>query len=316
MKNLLQGQQMNSEIPESAPLCAAPNPHTLPPRHATPASACDCHAHILGPISKFPYDPIRVYTPPDALLADYRAMLNTLGIQRAVLVQPSVYGMDNRVMLQALRTGGSSFRGVAVVSGEISDKELRTLHQAGVRGVRVNCVDRRERRNIVPIPYVTKLADKIKSLGWHIEFLLQVDAAADLGICHDLDVDVVFGHCGYVHADRGGEWSPGFKALLKLLDGGRCWVKLTGPYRISLDDLPYKDVSPMARALVAVAPDRLLWGSDWPHVMLSKTMPQDGALLDLLADWVPDTTKRNGILADNPAKLYDFVSTQELRHAL
>ena len=299
---------MTREIPDWAPLCAAPDAHPRSPRLPTPAHACDCHAHICGPLGGLPYDAGRIYTPPDALLPNYRAMLATLGIQRAVLVQPSVYGTDNRVLLQALREGGPSLRGVAVVSPNISDAELQTLHQAGVRGLRFNCVDRREGRNTVPVAEIAALSERIKPLGWHVEFLLQVDAAPDLQVCNDLPVDVVFGHLGYVHAERGGKEDAGFKALLKLMERGRCWVKLTGPYRISGGDLPYADVAPMARALAAAAPDRLLWGSDWPHVLVRKAMPNDGALLDLLADWVPDDSLRQRILVDNPAQLYGFAN--------
>jgi predicted TIM-barrel fold metal-dependent hydrolase len=297
---------MSKDIPDWAPLCAAPDPHPRAPRRPTPPNAADCHAHICGPLGGMPYDSERIYTPPDALLPDYRAMLDTLGIRRAVLVQPSVYGTDNRVMLQALHDGGPLLRGVAVVSPDISDVELQMMHVAGVRGVRFNCVDRREGRNTVPVAEIAALAERIKPLGWHVEFLLQVDAAPDLEVCNSLPVDIVFGHLGYVHADRGGADDTGFRALLKLMERGRCWVKLTGPYRISAGDLPYADVAPMARALAAAAPERLVWGSDWPHVMVRKPMPNDGALLDLLADWVPDDAVRRRILVDNPVQLYGF----------
>jgi predicted TIM-barrel fold metal-dependent hydrolase len=297
---------MTMEIPDWAPLCAAPDPSPRPPRLATPEDACDCHAHICGPLGVMPYDDARIYTPPDALLPTYRAMLDTLGIRRAVLVQPSVYGTDNRVMMQALRDGGPTLRGVAVVAPDITDTELRDLHEGGVRGVRFNCVDRREGRNTVPVEEITALAMRIRPMGWHVEFLLQVDAVPDLEACASLPVDIVFGHLGYAHATPDGGLPAGFTALLRLMERGRCWVKLTGPYRISGGDLPYADIAPMARALAEAAPDRLVWGSDWPHVMVRKPMPNDGALLDLLADWVPDAATRQRILVDNPARLYGF----------
>jgi 2-pyrone-4,6-dicarboxylate lactonase len=234
-------------------------------------------------------------------------MLDMLGVERAVLTQPSVYGTDNSAMVDALRLGGSTLRGVAVVEPSIGDAELRSLHDAGVRGARINIVDRHENRNVMVLDEIMPLAERIAPLGWHIEFLLQADAVPDLAAaCGKLPVPIVLGHLGYVHADKGGASDPGFQALLRLLDSGRCWVKLTGPYRISAEELPYADVAPMAHALVAAAPERLLWGTDWPHVMMKKRMPNDADIADLLLDWVPDAAHRQTILVENPRQLYGF----------
>jgi predicted TIM-barrel fold metal-dependent hydrolase len=272
-----------------------------------PPLACDAHAHICGPFARYAYAEERIYTPPDALLPDYRRMLGTLGIERAVLVQPSVYGTDNTVMLEALAEAGPSMRGVAVVEPGISDAALRELDRAGVRGVRFNAVDRRDARNVVPMEQIVPLARRIEALGWHIELLLQVDAVPDLGgMLAAIPVPVVLGHLGYVHVNKGGAAAPGFQALLRAMDGGRCWVKLTGPYRISAQAVPYDDLLPMASALVAAAPERLVWGTDWPHVKVDVGMPNDGDMADLLLRWAPDEAVRRRILVDNPAALYGF----------
>jgi 2-pyrone-4,6-dicarboxylate lactonase len=298
-----------------APLCAAPDAQPHAPGAVLPRGACDCHAHICGPAAIYPYDGQRIYTPPDATLESYQHLLAALGVERAVLVQPSVYGTDNRAMLAALRAAGPGFRAVAVVEPTIAEREVEALHRAGVRGVRLNLVDRREGRNIVPVAMVRALADRIAPFGWHIEFLVNLDEAAGFaGAVADLPVPIVLGHLGYPRAGAR-DWikAPGFADLLTMLKGGRCWVKLTGPYRISgAADLPYEDVDAAAAQLAQAAPRRLVWGSDWPHVMMKKPMPNDGALCDLLARWIPDAAARNRILVENPMELYGFGADERI----
>jgi 2-pyrone-4,6-dicarboxylate lactonase len=285
------------------------------PGTALPPGACDCHAHICGPASVYPYDAQRIYTPPDATIESYRHLLAVLGVERAVLIQPSVYGTDNRAMLAALRAGGAGFRGVAVVEPSITAREVEALHQAGIRGVRLNLVDRREGRNAVPLEQVRALAERIAPFRWHIEFLVNLDEAPGFaGAVAGLGVPIVLGHLGYPRAGAR-DWtrSPAFAGLLALLSGGRCWVKLTGPYRISgAPDLPYADVDAAAAALARAAPGRLIWGSDWPHVMMKKPMPNDGALCDLLARWIPDAKTRSRILVENPVELYGFGADERI----
>ncbi|MCM2329435.1 MAG: amidohydrolase family protein [Lysobacter sp.] len=291
-----------------APPCAPPDFAPRPPRFAFPPLACDCHAHILGPASRFPWSPDRVYTPPDCLLPDYRAILATLGVARAVLVQPSVYGTDNAVLLGALREAGPSMRGVAVVDWSVDEATLESLHAAGVRGARVNVVDVREGqgRGVLPVERLRALAGRIAARGWHLELLLHVDEFAGLERdLADFPVEVVFGHLGYMRTDRGLA-APGFRALLRLLRAGRAWAKFTGPYRISTGALPHADVVPFAHALIEAAPGQVVWGSDWPHVMVKGAMPNDGDLADLLPAWVPDEGARRAVLVDNPARLYGF----------
>jgi predicted TIM-barrel fold metal-dependent hydrolase len=288
------------------PLCAGPDPVPRRPKIKLPPLSCDCHAHICGPKSKFPYSPKRIYTPPDTLLPAYLEMLGILGVKRAVLIQPSVYGTDNRAMLEAMAEAGDRFRGVAVVDETVTDAELEKMHAAGVRGVRVNVVDVAEDRGVIPMAPLRRLAERIKPLGWHVEFLMHADEFPDLDAQFaDFPVNIVLGHLGYMRTDKG-PGTPGFQAMLRLMRAGRCWVKLTGPYRISPDEMPYPDVTPYAHALIDAAPDRVIWGTDWPHVIVKSAMPNDGALCDLLPDWVPDEEIRRKVLVDNPAKLYDF----------
>ncbi len=271
-----------------------------------PGLACDTHAHVCGPEARYPYSPARIYTPPDALPAQYRHLLNTLGVQRAVLVQPSVYGSDNRALLDALASDPVNQRAVAVVEPDIRNAELERLHSLGVRGIRCNIVDVKEGKGRLPMEMLTALAKKVRPFGWHLEFLMHVDEFPDLDRLLDgFPVDVVFGHLGYMKAALGLE-APGFKALLRLVKSGRAWVKLTGPYRISPGPLPYPDIAAFAHALVDAAPERIVWGTDWPHVMLKGAMPNDGDLCDILLEWVPNEAARTKVLVENPARLYGF----------
>ena len=290
-----------------APLCAAFDAATRAPAVKLPPGATDCHAHICGPASRYAYYAARIYTPADALLPDYRHMLAQLGVERAVLVQPSVYGTDNSAMLDAMGAAGTRFRGVAVVDDGIAASELQRMHDAGVRGVRVNIVDVKDRKpGTLPLAELTRLATKVKSLGWHMEFLLHVDEFPNLDrLLADFPVDTVYGHLGYMKTDRG-TGDAGFQALLRMMKAGRAWVKLTGPYRISAEPLPHADTNEYAHALLAAAPSQVVWGSDWPHVMVKTPMPNDGDLCDLLTAWVPDETLRGRVLVDNPARLYGF----------
>ena len=298
---------MNPHAPSAdAPLCAAPDANPRTPRFTMPPGACDAHAHICGPIEKYAYSERRVYTPPDALLPSYRRMLGTLGVQRMVLVQPSVYGTDNTVMLEAMREIGATARGVAVVDNDVSDTEIERLNAAGVRGVRVNLVDVPDGKGVFDFAPLVGLAQRIKRYGWHVEFLMHADEFPELDRTFaDFPVDVVLGHLGYMKTSKGID-DPGFQALLRHMKAGKAWVKLTGPYRISTGALPHADTNAFAHALLEAAPDRVVWGSDWPHVMVKGAMPNDGDLADLLLEWVPDEALRRRVLVDNPAKLYGF----------
>ncbi|MGA0023598.1 MAG: amidohydrolase family protein [Burkholderiales bacterium] len=290
-----------------APLCAGPDFKPRKPRLTMPSFACDTHAHVLGPAARYDYSPARVYTPPDCLMSDYRHMLDTMGVSRAVLVQPSVYGTDNSAMLDAMKTDPQRLRGVAVVDPAIGDAEIKNLHAAGVRGVRVNIVDVKDRKpGTLPMDMLRTLAARVAPLGWHMEFLMHADEFPDMDkTFSDFPVPIVLGHLGYMKTALGLE-APGFQALLRLMKAGKAWVKLTGPYRISGAPLPHADTVPYAHALLKANADQVIWGSDWPHVMHKGATPNDGDLTDLLLDWVPDEAQRERVLVTNPARLYGF----------
>lgn len=303
----------NMQVPDHAPLCAPPDRNPRPPRTAFPPFACDTHAHIFD--ARFPYAKERIYTPPDSTLDDFRKLMKTLGCERAVLVQPSVYGEDNAAMLDALERAGPGLRAVAVTPADVSAGEIERLHRAGVRGLRFNVVDRRENKNQVPAGMLREVAKRIAPQGWHIEMLVNLDEAGDFApLLGSLGVPVVLGHLGYPKAGAA-TWAGtrAFADLLRLLEGGRTWIKLTGPYRITTaPDLPYADVDAPARALVAEAPHRMIWGTDWPHVIKKKPMANDGDMADLLERWVPDAGLRKRILVDNPEALYGFAPGERL----
>jgi 2-pyrone-4,6-dicarboxylate lactonase len=244
----------------------------------------------------------RSYTPPPASLQAYRTMLHTLGIERAVIVQPSFYGVDNRCTREAVRAAQGAFRGVAVVPPDVSVSELAEMDSEGFKGARFNLLF----RGGVSLDGLESLAPRLADLGWHLQFL--IDIATLPALEHRiaaLPCDVVFDHLGHFQLSDEAH-ATGFAAMERLLDTGRTWVKLSGGYRLSSQSAPYPELRTFAQRLVQRRPDRLVWGSDWPHTAFDGEMPNDGALLDTLADWVPDEVIRNRILVDNPTRLYGF----------
>lgn len=293
---------MSSEIP----FCEAGRTVVRRPEVAVPAKSCDTHAHVFGRHEDYPFTSNRTYTPPEASLEQYLELHQMLGIERGVLVQPSVYGMDNSLHLQALRQlreWGYDYRGVCVVAPDVIEAELQELHEAGFRGVRMNLLF----RGGLQWDDVLGLADRIAALGWHLQFLINVSDCDDImDRVSELPVPVVFDHMGHMPAALGAE-EPGFRKLLQLLAEDRAWVKLSGSYRVTLQgEYPYPDVAEIARALVAANANRCVWGSDWPHPHFPGLMPDDTDLLDDLALWVPDREIRERILVANPARLYGF----------
>ncbi len=289
-----------------APPCAAPDFSPRQPSLRLSEGVCDCHAHVIGPLERYPLSAGRVYTPVDCVAKDYQHMLSRAGVQRAVLVQPSIYGSDNRLLLDTLALDPNRLRGVAVARDDVSPEELARWHAAGVRGLRINLVDRHDAGGALPVAMLQALAQRIAPLGWHLELLAHVDAYPhELLVLQDLAVPVVFGHLGYLTIGRSVD-DAGFQALLQLLTTGNAWVKLTGPYRLTREPLPYAPCDDLVQALIATAPERLVWGSDWPHVMLRGAMPNDADLVDLIGGWLPEPTQRQQVLVDNPAVLYDF----------
>jgi 2-pyrone-4,6-dicarboxylate lactonase len=294
---------MNDIVAEPPP-CAGPDPNAGSPSYTLPPNACDCHSHIFGPLRYFPYATTRSYTPPEASLAAYFRMLDTVGLARAVLVQPSVYGDDNRCMLAGLAESPQRLRGVVVIDPrQLGDRMVVDWTAKGVRGVRMNTWT----PGGLPLDELEGIAARLAEIGWHLD--LVTDTAERLvqieRRLRALPCEVVIEQMGRVRGDQP-VTAPGFQALLRLLRECRCWVKLSHAYHISVAGPPYQDTIALARTLIAVAPDRLLWGSDWPHPMLHGPMPKDGSLIDLLAAWVPDEEQRHAVLVDNPARLYGF----------
>lgn len=272
------------------------------PRRRPPPGACDCHAHVIGPPARFPLSPTRGYTPPEASLADYEALLARLGLERAVIVQPSVYGYDNSCTLEAVRALGARGRGIAVLEPDVSDAALAELDAAGFRGVRFNLVT----PGAPGAEGLEGLAARIAPLGWHVQ--LYVRAADLLQLAPRLEAlpcPVVIDHMG-APALKAGIGQPGFRRLLEMLVAGRAWVKLSGAYRVDPEGANHAAAGTYAKALVTAAPDRCVWGSDWPHTQWEEEPPDDAQLLDQLADWAFDEPLWRAVLVDNPAKLYRF----------
>ena len=269
-----------------------------------PANACDSHAHIFGPAVKYPWSPARGYTPPDALPAAYEHLHKILGVTRGVITQPSVYGTDNSATLDYVSAHPDRLRAVVSVGPEVSDGELEAMHAKGARGIRVNIADPGG-NPFKSFSELRRVAERLKLLGWHIELLLHVHEA-DMHELGSLPVPLSIGHLGYMPVGLGID-HPRYRGFLDRVADGNCWVKLSGPYRITAErHLPYADTVPFARALVARRPDRIVWGTDWPHPMCQIPMPNDGTMTDMLLDWVPDEAARKRVLVDNPAELYGF----------
>lgn len=301
---------MSTNPANEPPLCAAPDAHPRTPDFVLPPGTTDTHFHIFGPKSRHPFSSQRIYTPPDALLPDWQKLARTLGVERGVIVQPSVYGTDNTVTLKNLKAMSGRWRGVVVVDESISDHELFVMHQFGVRGIRYNVVDVATDQGKLPMDAVRRMAKRIAPLGWHVQFLMHVDQYPDLEkMLDDFPADIVIDHFGYMKAENvknEGVQHPGFQAFLRLLKGGRCWCKFTGAYRISAQEMPYTDVIPLAHAIVDANAERVVWGTDWPHAKHDGAMPNDGDLCNRLVSWVPDTLLRKKVLVENPARLYGF----------
>jgi 2-pyrone-4,6-dicarboxylate lactonase len=285
--------------------CPPPDPNPRMPKVKAPSGSCDTHAHVFGPAARYPLSSKRGYNPPEASALTYNHLLATLGVSRAVLVQPSVYGTDNTAMLDAVGQDLVNKRAVVAVTASVTDDELRSFHAAGARGIRVNLVD----PGGMPfgsLADVGHFAERLAPMGWHVEYLVHVHDFPELDALASMPVDTVVGHFGYMPAANGVD-HPGFRHFLKLFEGGRIWVKMTAPYRITArEHAPYDDIEPFARALRDVRPDRLLWGSDWPHVINKKPMANDADMFDHLAQWLPGEALLRQVLVDNPKRLYGF----------
>jgi len=283
-----------------------------------PEGACDCHVHVFGTEAQFPFAEPRSYTPPPAGVNALSALLRTLHLSRVVIVQPSVYGTNNSCTLDGMRRlGADRARGVAVIGDAVSDAELDTMHRAGIRGVRVNLETAGESDPDLAWRFLAEAAARVAGRGWHVQVYTRLPVIAALsGQVARLPVPVVFDHFGGAPA-AGGVGQPGFAALLDLVRTGHAYVKISAAYRSSNAAPAYADVAPLARALIDANPERVLWGSDWPHPHAAAPGSErdaltpfydidDGLALNQLADWAPDAATRHQILVENPARLYDF----------
>ncbi|HKW03190.1 MAG TPA: amidohydrolase family protein [Vicinamibacterales bacterium] len=274
---------------------------TEAPRLKAPANAADCHHHVYD--ARFPEDPKAVLHPPDALVDDYRGLQRRLGTSRSVIIQPSTYGTDNRCALAALAALGPSARMVAVVNDTVTDAELKRLDGLGVRGIRFNLAQ----AGATTPEMIEPLARRVTPLGWH----LQINAPADrileiLPILERVPSPIVFDHLGHI-PQPDGIAHPLFARIRALLDKGKTWVKLSGAYIDTKVGPPtYADATAVAQAYVKAAPERLVWGSDWPHPTEQGQKPDDAVLFDLLSEWAPDANVRHRILVENAAALYGF----------
>jgi predicted TIM-barrel fold metal-dependent hydrolase len=275
---------------------------------AMPPLACDTHAHVFD-AARYPYQATRGYTPPDNDVTRLLALHDALGIARGVVVQASVHGTDNRAVLDAASAHPDRLRAIVAVREGVTEAEIAAMHAKGARGIRVNLVD----KGGMPFRSLDALADVaevIRPFGWHVELLVHVEEKpAELrALAEAMRLPVSVGHIGYTKVARGGIALPGYQEFLAMLRDGLFWVKLTGLYRISAEHVfPYADTARFARAVIEAAPERVIWGSDWPHVAhFDKPMPNDGDLLGLLAEWEPDAARRAMILSENPARLYGF----------
>jgi 2-pyrone-4,6-dicarboxylate lactonase len=290
---------------QRAPNIPAPIVPARMPRTQFPPGATDCHAHLFGPQARYPLLPQTHFVPHECLLEDYIRTLTSIGCQRAVLIQPSVYGSRNDLIEDALARApeGVSLRGVAVVDPDIGEYELERLHGLGFRGIRINLA---AGTSGLQLSDARLLADRIRSFGWHLQFYADFQQQPELADeLERLDATLVIDHFGRAPAAEGTD-APGFQKLLRLLRRDNIYAKLSAPYFISKQHPDYQDITPLAAAMLDVAPDRLVWGTDWPHASARAQMPDDDDLADLLARWIPDAGARARVLASTPARLYGF----------
>jgi predicted TIM-barrel fold metal-dependent hydrolase len=269
-----------------------------------PAGACDTHCHVFGPGESFPFAATRKYTPPDAPKENLRILHDILGIERAVIVQASCHGTDNSAMLDAIASSNGRYRGVCNASDDFSTDYFRELHDGGIRGVRFNFV--RHLGGAPDLDNMWRIIKRVGDLPWHVELhfdakdLLEYETVIDA-----IPLPVVIDHMGRVPVADGVDQGP-FRSLLgKLGESESLWVKVSGSERISAEGPPFSDAAPFGAACIAAAPDRCIWGTDWPHPNV-KIMPNDADLVDIIPKMIPDPGLQLKVLVENPAKLFGF----------
>jgi predicted TIM-barrel fold metal-dependent hydrolase len=280
-----------------------PDPHPKKPKIKAPPGACDAHIHLFGPAAKYPFAPDSPYTASDALPEAFIALQDKLGLSTAVIVSPGAYGRNYAMLADVLAKHPGRFRGIALMREDTPSSEFARLTKLGVRGMRMMSHARGQHAP----NYSREIAARAHEHGWHVQFYphgTDILEYADKLLA--LPNPVVLDHFAAIPA-AGGVDQPAVKTVLRMLDSGKVWLKLSGPMRCTLETFPSPSVTPLAQLFVKHAPERMVWGSDWPHVNLDgREMPNDGDLLDLLAEWVPDSAVRNRILTQNAKALYKF----------
>ena len=290
------------------PACPGPDRATKTPSYRPPGGATDTHAHLFGPVARFPYSADRTYTPEECTAEDYAAMLATIGFSRAVLVQGGAHGTDNRAILEAIAGSSGTYRGVVVVPPGLGIDELGKLHAVGIRGVRLSTMS----GSGIPFSELGRLAAEVHELGWHV--LLHFKDPNELldvvPVLERMQNPFVLDHLARITA-ADGIASPPFRAVLRLLETDRCYVKLASMYRLSSEPYPHRDLLPMIQTIVAARSDRVIWGSNWPHpIHYHGVMPNDGDLVDLIPLWLPDPRDQHRVLVENPAVLYGYTDAR------
>jgi 2-pyrone-4,6-dicarboxylate lactonase len=279
------------------------HPNPSKPKFKLPEGAVDAHCHVFGPEAEFPFSPTRKYTPCDASKHQLFALRDFLGFSRNVIVQATCHGKDNRAMVDAVKAANGMARGIATVGMEITEKELEEMHEAGVRGVRFNFVKRLV--DDTPKEVFFTIADKIKQFGWHIVVYFEGQDLEELiPFLKQLPTDIIVDHMGRPDLAKGTD-HPDFKRYIELMKDEKFWSKVTCPDRLSESGPPdYEDFIPFAKMLVELYPDRVLWGTDWPHPNLKSHMPDDGNLVDIIPKIALDQTSQRKLLIENPMRLY------------
>jgi 2-pyrone-4,6-dicarboxylate lactonase len=295
----------SSPGPRPAPECPPPRAPGRRPRLKLPPGACDSHFHAIGPWEQFPFDPQRRFTPNDSTKEQIFALHKHLGIERGVAVQSSsTYGTDNRVLLDLIAAGEGRYRGVGVIDQPFDDRVLRQLHDGGVRGVRYYNLE--HLRELQSSDFRRRVADAIRPMGWHMVFLGDVTKREVMQELLSFGLPLVLDHMGR-HAwrpdDPRGVHQDSFKTLLSLQRNERMWVKIGCADRSSLKGAPFADINPYARAIIEAAPDRVIWGTDYPHNH-QENMPDDADLVDFIGDIAPEPEMLQRLMVDNPTRLY------------
>lgn len=287
----------------SKPSCMPPDNNTRAPLYQAPPKSCDAHCHVFGPHPMFPYSDKAAYWPPDADKHALKRLHDKLGIERAVLVQASCHGTDNRAMIDAIKSSNGAYRGVCIANDSFNENDFQDLHDGGVRGVRFNFV--KHLGGAPNLDSMKTVLQRVKPLGWHLVIHVNAEDVISYAEFFDaLDLEIVVDHMGRVPTTEG-VGQQAYKILLERMQRDNWWMKVCGSERISMGP-PFYDAVPFAQGFIELAPDRILWGTDYPHPNIKKHMPNDADLLDLVPLIARDAAIQKKILVDNPARLYGF----------